>query len=156
MEAVCSSETLLPLPTYQTPRLPVPQYIILRACMNFECQVRFAVTLSYCQPVRSCFHLMFPLFPEDGSSMFFRNVVTPTYLPNATASCASKIHNSVCLPELGMPGAIRCFSVLLPTSKALFPSYVSSLSWKWKQYVLPKHCYPYLPTKRHGFLCLNT
>ena len=77
MAGVSSSETLLPVPTYQMPRLPVPQEYI-----------------------------------------------------------------SPCLPELRIQGAIRYYAVLLPTNKVLFPSYVSFLSWRWKQYVLPNRCYP--------------
>jgi hypothetical protein len=51
-EAVCSSETLLPVPTYQTTRLPVPQEcIILRAYLNLEFSARFAITLSYSHPI---------------------------------------------------------------------------------------------------------
>jgi len=47
MEAVCSSETLLPVPTYQITRLPVPQkFIILHPCLYFEITARFAITLS--------------------------------------------------------------------------------------------------------------
>jgi len=122
MEAVCSSETLLPLPTYQTPRLPVPQkYIILCACLNLECQVRFAVSLSYCLPVRSCFHLMFPLFPEDGSSMFFRIVVTlPAYLQNDTVSCATRLYRSEYSSQLRILCTIGHYVVLvLPNNKQL-------------------------------------
>lgn len=47
MEALCSSETLLPLLTYQITRLPVPKDCInLHACLKFESSARFAITLS--------------------------------------------------------------------------------------------------------------
>jgi len=68
---------------------------------------------------------MVPLYPEDGSIMFFRNVVTRTYLQNDTAFCATRVHHSACLPELRIQRAIRYYAVLLTTNKVLFPSYGS-------------------------------
>jgi len=51
METACSSETLLPVPTYRMTRLPVPQECtILHACLKFEFSARFAITMSYGHP----------------------------------------------------------------------------------------------------------
>jgi len=77
-----------------------------------QCAIRYYAVLLPTNKV--LLHLIFPLYPEDGNSMFFRNVVTRTYLPNDTASCATRVHNSACLSEIRIQCAIRYYDVLRP------------------------------------------